>query len=159
MLKRLLRPLLEPIAAMLDKLLNRTSEGFKKQQEGQSENRKKLSERLNMLSRQIDESRDEVIHGFARQEAKLAAMKRQLDEVMLRLAKLGALSGSRPGAVGMSAVPDATEANVPQNMQGDHTVPAPNSSPDDSVPNPLAEMMLEAGGAWLASQGNAHGRD
>ncbi|MEZ0275937.1 MAG: hypothetical protein ACAH88_13610 [Roseimicrobium sp.] len=149
MLKRLLRPLLEPIAAKLDKLLDRTSEGFKKQQERQSDAKDKLSERLNMLSRQIDESRDEVIRGFARQDAK---MKKQLDEVMLRLAKLGALSGSRPGAVASAAPGLSDAAGGSQGMQGDNDTPSTTPSPNDSAPNPLAEMMLDAGGAWLASQ-------
>jgi hypothetical protein len=138
MLKRLLRPLLEPIAAKLDKLLDRTSEGFKKQQQRQSETRQKQSERMNMLSRQIDDTRDEIIRGFARQDAK---MKKQFDEVMLRLAKLGALSGSRPGAVANST-PGAPEMMATQNGQGCDVTEA----------NPLAEMMLKSGDEWLKSQ-------
>jgi hypothetical protein len=150
MFKRLLRPLLEPIAAKLDKLLNRTSEGFKKQQERQSETREKQSERMNMLSRQIDDSRDEIIRGFARQEAKLNSMKRELDEVMHRLNKLGTASSGRAAAGGtVSASPDASTAAAPQGAQGESK---------EEVANPVAEMMLEAGEQWLASQEEGPGK-
>ncbi|QIF01597.1 hypothetical protein [Roseimicrobium sp. ORNL1] len=148
MFKRLLRPLLEPLAAKLDKLLNRTSEGFKKQQERQSETREKQSERMNMLSRQIDDSRDEIIRGFARQEAKLNSMKRELDEVMHRLNKLGTATSGRAagGMVSMASTsPDAPTASAPEGKQSEQTEPSEN---------PVAEMMLDAGGTWLASQAN-----
>jgi hypothetical protein len=137
MLKRLLRPLLEPIAAKLDKLLDRTSEGFKKQQERQSDARSKQSERMNMLSRQVDESRDEIIRGFARQEAKLAAMKKQLDQVLVRLTTLGVVSAGR----GEPAIAHAYDAAAPSNTQ------TPDPAHDQMV-----EMMLTAGDNWLASQ-------
>lgn len=144
MFKRLLRPLLEPIAAKLDKLLNRTSEGFKKQEERQTDTRQKQSERMNMLSRQIDDSRDEIIRGFARQEAKLAAMKRELDEVMHRLNKLGTATSSGAAAGGtVYTSPGAPMASAPDGMQSEQS---------GQSANPVTEMMLEAGNKWLASQ-------
>jgi hypothetical protein len=143
MFKRLLRPLLEPLAAKLDKLLNRTSEGFKKQQERQSETREKQSERMNMLSRQIDDSRDEIIRGFARQEAKLNSMKRELNEVMHRLNKLGTATGVRAAGGMVSTSPDAPTASAPDSVQSEQT---------GESENPVAEMMLDTGDRWLASQ-------
>lgn len=147
MLKRLLRPLLEPIAAKLDKLLDRTAEGFKKQQERQSDTRQKQSGRMNMLSRQIDDTRDEIIRGFARQEAKLAAMKKQLDQVLVRMTKLGAT----PSASTSAAV-SGPDQNVPGvSVDSREAIPS-----DPQTVNPFAEMMLDAGGRWLASQKSDH---
>jgi hypothetical protein len=143
MFKRLLRPLLEPLAAKLDKLLNRTSDGFKKQEERQSDTRQKQSERMNMLSRQIDDSRDEIIRGFARQEAKLNSMKRELDEVMHRLNKLGTATSSRAAGGAASPLPDTNTASAPDGRQSEQA---------GESENPVAEMMLDAGDRWLASQ-------
>jgi hypothetical protein len=146
MLKRFLRPLLEPIAAKLDKILNRTAEGFKKQHEGQSESRKKFSDRMNSLSRQVDDSRDEIIRGFARQEATLAAMRLELDQIMLRLNKLALTTNN--GAGGRPAASTPAFA-LPPNDQGEKT---------GATVNPVAEMMLNAGGRWLAAQREEQGK-
>jgi hypothetical protein len=149
MLKRLLRPLLEPIAAKLEKLLDRTSEGFKKQQQRNSEARQKQRERMNMLSRQIDDSRDEIIRGFARQEAKLAAMKKQIDQVLVRLNKLSVIPAANATVGAIS--PD-------QNIPGT-SVDAQDATPSDQqTANPFAEMMLDAGDRWLASQAEDQGK-
>lgn len=146
MFKRLRTSLLSPLIAKLDKLMDKMSRSFKRQEDCQIESRNQLKDRMSMLSRQVDEARVEFHRGFRIQEECLAGLRQQLDQV---LAVVNQSPGNArhapttPAAASQHAAPAA--AGTPHQRGGAGLTAALGLH--DTV---AADRQLPAGKPWLA---------
>lgn len=145
MFKRLRTSLLSPLTAKLDKLMDRMSRSFKRQEDGQTESRNQLKDRMSMLSRQVDEARVEFHRGFRIQEECLARLQQQLDQVLAVVnQRQGAARRAPTTPASQHVAPSAPDATQPQGVAG---IPANLQLADRIAP----EMQPPAPKPWLAA--------
>ncbi|RBP44250.1 hypothetical protein DES53_10469 [Roseimicrobium gellanilyticum] len=151
MLKHLLSPLLAPLAARLEKLQNRMTQGFKRVESQQADAKQKTAERLNMLSRQVDEARNEFHRGFRIQEDFQQNLQSQLNEVLtlLRMQQGNRTVTHRPPTMPAQQVSPADSNHAKPLLSSD----TPPTTTDPTLHDSMVEMMLGAGRDWLAAQG------
>jgi hypothetical protein len=150
MLKRLLAPLLAPLAARLEKLQDRVTQGFKRVESQQVDAKQKTADRLNMLSRQVDEARDEFHRGFRIQQDLQQGLQNQLNEVLaiLRMQQANQMTLHRAPTTPIQQVSSAPGIHPGPLLSSD----TPPSTPENALHDSMVEMMLGVGRDWLDSQ-------
>lgn len=148
MFKRFRLSLLSPLAARLDKVLDRILKGFKHQQARLSESTRQIKDRINMLAAQVDEARNEFHRGFRIQEDGQSEIKQRLDQVLTTLNLLKE-TVERTNAI---RVAYGQQTTVHQTQRT--TKPFVEQTPADVD---ATGIMVGAGGQWLAAQPQKHG--